>query len=123
MLTVVDLVATTENEIETPLESKSHTSVCTSCSDLRQQYMTDALVQTYESMEMAGADNLEEYDKFLLNSTRQLPVQDEGDEDDVEDDLDGVESERYFSFTLCVHSGDGFMAPFVSADQALLRWN
>ena len=89
----VYLVATTENEIETPLESKSHTSVCTSCSDLRQQYMTDALVQTYESMEMAGADNLEEYDKFLLNSTRQLPVQDEDDEDD-EDDLDEIESER-----------------------------
>ena len=44
-------------------------------------------------MEMAGADNLEEYDKFLLNSTRQLPVQDEDDEDD-EDDLDEIESER-----------------------------
>ena len=58
--------------------------------------MTDTMVQTYESMEAAGAEDLEEYDKILLNSTRQLPVQDEDDEeeeDEVANDEEG-ESER-----------------------------
>lgn len=47
-------------------------------------------------MEAAGAEDLEEYDKILLNSTRQLPVQDEDDEeeeDEVANDEEG-ESER-----------------------------
>lgn len=54
--------------------------------------MTDTMVQTYESMEAAGAADLEEYDKILLASTRQLPVQDE-DFEDEEKETNGEEGD------------------------------